>query len=140
MADAKIYVEISKFSVKEIFDDKHKGRVINLMTTAAEAAVKKSGKLSLDKPKDKGAKGWNVIGSLVSLGPSRDCKKFGAKVSLAVATWPGKSIKAMPSSEIAFNSEPGDKISASDVDEVAMRAVAEAMQSAVKFMESKKPE
>jgi hypothetical protein len=109
------------------------------MTTAAEAAVKKSGKLSLDKPKDKGAKGWNVIGSLVSLGPSKDCKKLGAKVSLAVATWPGKSIKAMPSSEVAFTSEPG-VISASDVDELAKSAVADAMQSAVKFMESKKPE
>ena len=140
MADVKTYVEISKFSVKEIFDDKHKSRVINLMTTAAEAAVKKSGKLSLDKPTDKGAKGWNVIGSLVSLGPSKDCKKFGAKVSLAIATWPGKSIKAMPSSEIAFASEPSDKISDSDVDEVAKSAVAQAMQSAVKFMESKKPE
>ena len=140
MADAKTYVEISKFSVKQIFDDKHKSRVINLMTTAAEAAVKKSGKLSLDKPKDKGARGWNVIGSLVSLGPSKDCKKFGAKVALAVATWPGKSIKAVPSSEISFASEPGDKISDSDVDEVARSAVAEAMHSAVKFMESKKPE
>jgi hypothetical protein len=140
MADARTYVEISKFSVKQIFDDKHKSRVINLMTTAAEAAVKKSGKLSLDKPKDKGAKGWNVIGSLVSLGPSKDCKKFGAKVALVVATWPGKSIKAAPSSEISFASEPGDKIADSDVDEVARSAVAEAMHSAVKFMESKKPE
>ena len=140
MADARTYVEISKFSVKQIFDDKHKSRVINLMTTAAEAAVKKSGKLSLEKPKDKGAKGWNVIGSLVSLGPSKDCKKFGAKVSLVVATWPGQSIKAMPSGEAAFASQPGGNISASDVDEVAKSAVAQAMQSAVKFMESKKPE
>jgi hypothetical protein len=140
MADAKTYVEISKFSVKEIFDDKHKSRVINLMTTAAEAVVKKAGKLSLDKPKDKGAKGWNVVGSLVSLGPSKDGKKFGAKVSLVVATWPGKSIKAMPSAEAAFASEPSDKISASDVDEVAKRSAADAMQSAVKFMESNKPE
>ena len=139
MADARTYVEISKFSVKQIFDET-KSRVINLMTTAAEAAVKQSGKLSLDKPKDKGAKGWNVIGSLVSLGPSKDCKKFGAKVSLAVATWPGQSIKAAPRSEISFASEPGDKISDSDVDEVAQSAVAEAMRSAVKFMESKKPE
>jgi hypothetical protein len=140
MADAKTYVEISKFSVKEIFDDKHKSRVINLMTTAAEAVVKKAGKLSLDKPKDKGAKGWNVVGSLVSLGPSKDGKKFGAKVSLVVATWPGKSIKAMPSAEAAFASERSDKISASDVDEVAKRSAADAMQSAVKFMESNKPE
>ena len=140
MADGKTYVEICTFSVKEIFDDNHKSRVINLMTTAAEAAVKKSGKLSLDKPMDKGAKGWNVVGSLVSLGPSKDGKKFGAKVSLVVATWPGKSIKAMPSGEAAFASEPGGKISASDVDDVAKSAVAQAMQSAVKFMESKKPE
>ena len=140
MADAKTYVEISKFSVKEIFDDKHKSRVINLMTTAAEAVVKKSSKLSLDKPKDKGAKGWSVIGSLVSLGPSKDCKKFGAKVSLTVATWPGMSIKAMPSSELSFASQPGGNVSPSDVDEIAKRAVSDAMQSAVKFMESKKPE
>jgi hypothetical protein len=140
MADAKTYVEISRFSVKQIFDDKHKSRVINLMTTAAEAAVKQSGKLSLDKPKDKGAKGWSVIGSLVSLGPSKDCRKLGAKVSLAVATWPGSSIKAMPGSEVALSSEPGAKISDRDVDEVAKSAVANAMQSAVKFMESRKPE
>ena len=69
------------------------------MTTAAEEAVIKSGKLSLDKPKDKGAKGWNVIGSLVSLGPSKDCKKFGAKVSLVVATWPGKRSRQCPAAK-----------------------------------------
>jgi hypothetical protein len=59
---------------------------------------------------------------------------------LVVATWPGESIKAIPGGEAAFALEPGDEISAGDVDEVAKSAVAQTMQSAMKFMESKKPE
>jgi hypothetical protein len=140
MADAKIYVELSKFSVKDIFDDKHKSRVVDLMTSTAEAAVKKSGKLTVDKPKDKAAKGWAVLGSLVSLGPDKSGKKFAAKVSLTVTTWPGKSIKAMPSGEAGFAIEPGEKVSPGDVDQVAKGAAAEAMKTAISHMESKKPE
>jgi hypothetical protein len=139
MAEAKTYVEIARFAAKEFFDDAHKSRVLGLMAAGAEAAVKKSGKLTLDKPKDKAAKGWSLLGG-VSVGPDKSGKKFAAKVSLTVATWPGKSIKSMPSGEAGFATEPGEKISASDVDQVAKAAIAEAMKSAVPFMESKKPE
>ncbi len=137
MAD-QTYVEISKFTVKEIFEDKYTAKVIEVMTKAAEAAVE--GKLATRPPKEAGAKGWSVLGSLVSLGPSKDGKKFGAKVSLTVATWPAKSIKAMPSGEAAFGAAPNDKFTAADAEKVAKTATEEAMKTAVSFMTSKKPE
>lgn len=139
MADAT-YVEVSKFTVKEIFDDKHKSRVVDVTTKAATAAVKGSSKLTLDTPKEKGAKGWAVIGSVVSLGPDKAGKKFGAVVSVAVATWPGKSIKATTKGEAFFAAGPDEKIAAGDVDQVAGKATEEAMKSAVSFMASKTPE
>jgi hypothetical protein len=140
MADPKTYVEVLKFAVKDIFDDKYKSRVIDLMTKTAEAAVDRAGGLSTDKPKEKGAKGWSVSGSLVSLGPDKSGKKFGAEVSVVVSTWPGKSMKSFPSGSAAFATSPGDKISVGDVDTVAKGAVAEAMKTAVKFMTDKQPE
>jgi hypothetical protein len=139
MADAKTYVEVAKFSVKDIFDDKLKSRVVDLATKTAKAAVKQSSKLTDVEPKEKGAKGWSLLGG-ISVGPDKAGTKFVASLSLTVATWPGKSIKSMPSGSGAFAIEKGEKVSASDVDQVVKKATEEAMKLAVTFMETKKPE
>ena len=51
MASAKTFVDVPRFAVTRI-DPKHKSRVVDLMTRTATAAVKGSGKLTLDEPKD----------------------------------------------------------------------------------------
>jgi hypothetical protein len=139
MADAKTYVEIVGFAVKDIFDSKHKAKAIEAMDKAAAAAAKKSGKLTLDKPKDK-SKGWSLNGSLVSLGPDKAGKKVAAEVTLAVATWPGKSIKSVAKGSASFAIDDPAKINAGDVAALAEGAVDGAMKSAVKYMENNKPE
>ena len=93
MAD-KTYVEIAKFTVDGGVDAKYKSKSIDTMARAAEAAVKASGKLTLDTPKEKGAKGWLVLGTLDSVGPDKTGKKFEAKVSMTIATWPASSAVA----------------------------------------------
>lgn len=139
MADM-VYVEVSKFTVGKIFDDKQKSRVVDLATKIATAAVKGSSKLTLDTPKDKDAKGWSLIGAITSLGPDKSGKKFAAAVSVTVTTWPGKAIKSMVTGEGSFAIEPDEKVSAGDADQVVTKATQEAMKSAVSFMTSKKPE
>ena len=137
MADAKIYVQVNKFAVKEIFDSKHKAKAITVMQKAAEGAIK--GKLTTDAPKEKGAKGWTLDGSLVSLAPDKAGKKLEAKVSMSISTWPGKSIKAMPSGTAVLPIAGADKIDAGDVEAVAEGAVQSAMRSATKYMETTTP-
>ena len=137
MADAKIYVQVNKFAVKDIFDAKYKAKAITAMQKAAENAVK--GKLTTEAPKDKGAKGWSLDGSLVSLAPDKAGKKLEAKVAMSISTWPGKSIKAMPSGTAAMAIQSADKVDAGDVEAVAEGAVESAMKSATKYMESTTP-
>jgi len=131
----KTYVQINKFAVKDIFDDKYKSRVIGVMQKAAEAAVKKSGKLTLDAPKEKGATGFSLDGSLVSMGPDKSGKKLEGTVSMSISTWPGKSIKSMPAGNAATRVPSVDKIDAGDVDAIAKAAVESAMESGVPYME-----
>ncbi|MCE9657958.1 MAG: hypothetical protein K8R60_05320 [Burkholderiales bacterium] len=137
MADAKIYVQVNKFAVKDIFDAKYKAKAITVMQKAAENAVK--GKLTTDAPKEKGAKGWSLDGSLVSLSPDKAGKKLEAKVSMSISTWPGKSIKAMPSGTAAMAIPSADKVDSGDVEAVAEAAVESAMKSATKYMETNAP-
>jgi hypothetical protein len=137
MADAKTYVQVNKFAVKDIFDAKHKTKAVTVMQKAAESAIK--GKLTTDPPKEKGAKGWSLDGSLVSLAPDKAGKKLEAKVSMSISTWPGKSIKAMPSGTAAMAIGGADKIVSGDVEAVAEAAVQSAMRSATKYMESTAP-
>jgi hypothetical protein len=136
---AKTYVQINKFAVKDIFDPKHKGRMPGLMQKAAEKAVKGSGKLTLEAPKEKGAKGFSLDGSLVSLAPDAAGKKLEGKCSMSISTWPGKSIKAMPSGNAATAIAGADKIDPGDVDAIADAAVASAMKAAVSYMEKNAP-
>jgi len=137
MADAKTYVQVNKFGVKDIFDAKHKTKAVTVMQKAAEGAIK--GKLTTDQPKEKGAKGWTLDGSLVSLAPDKAGKKLQAKVSMSISTWPGKSIKAMPSGTAAMAIDGTAKIVSGDVEAVAEAAVQSAMRSATKYMESTSP-
>lgn len=134
------YVEIVKGAVKDIFDNKFKANAVKAMDKAAEAAVKKSGKLTLDKPKEKGAKGWSLDSSLESMAPDKAGKLLEGKVSMVVSTWPGKSVKAMPSAKASITIKGADKVTAADVEDLAGALVESAMKAAVKFMEGSKPE
>ncbi|HEX2542248.1 MAG TPA: hypothetical protein VHM00_14340 [Caldimonas sp.] len=136
---AKTYVQINKFAVKDIFDAKHKSRMPGLMQKAAEKAVKASSKLTLEAPKEKGATGYSLDGSLESLAPDASGKKLVGKCSMAVTSWPGKSLKAMPSGTAATAIPGADKIDAGDVDAIADGAVASAMKSAISYMEKNAP-
>ena len=131
------YVQVNKFAVKDIFDAKHKARAITAMQKACEGAIK--GKLTTDAPKDKGAKGWSLDGSLVSLAPDKAGKKLEGKVSMSISTWPGKSIKAMPSGTASMDIPGPDKVGSGDVEAIAEACVQSAMKSATKYMESNTP-
>jgi hypothetical protein len=136
---AKVYVQINKFAVKDVFDAKHKSRLPGLMQKAAEKAIKGSSQLTLDAPKEKGAKGYSLDGSLESLAPDASGKKLLGKCSMAITTWPGKSLKAMPSGTAGIAIPGADKIDAGDVDAIADGAVASAMKSAIAYMEKNAP-
>jgi hypothetical protein len=134
-----IYVEVSKLTPNEVYDDKIKSDIAAFATSTVQSVVGKSSKLTDEKPTDKGAKGWFVLGN-VSVGPDKAGTKFVGKVELTVAVWPSKSIKAMPSGTGAFGIEKGEKVSLSDAKQVVKKAAEEAAKTAVSFMESKKPE
>ena len=138
MADAKTYVQVNKFAVKDIFDSKYKAKAITVMQNTAESAINK-GRLTTDAPKDKGAKGWSLAGSLVSLAPDKAGRKLEAKVSLSISVWQGKSVKATPAGIAVRPISGADKIDSGDVEAVAEGAVESAMKSATKYMESTAP-
>jgi len=139
MATPKTYVDIEKMVVKDVFDSKYKSSLPQIMQKAAEKAVKSSSKLTLDQPKDKGAKGYSLDGSLVSLGPDKSGKQLQGEFSMAISTWPGRSIKAMPSGKAGLAIEDPGKIAAADVQAVAEAVVEAAMNAATKYMEKNAP-
>ena len=139
MATAKTYVDIEKMVVKDVFDSKYKSSLPQIMQKAAERAVKSSGKLTLDQPKDKGAKGYSLDGSLVSLAPDKSGKQLQGECSLAISTWPGRSIKAMPSGKASLPIDDPGKIAAGDVQALAEAVVEAAMKAATKYMEQNPP-
>lgn len=139
MAAPKTYVDIEKMVVKDVFDSKYKSSLPQIMQKAAEKAVKSSGKLTLDQPKDKGAKGYSLDGSLVSLGPDKSGKQLQGECSMAISTWPGRSIKAMPNGKAGLAITDPSKIAAADVQAVAEAVVEAAMNAATKYMEKNAP-
>jgi hypothetical protein len=139
MAD-KTHVEVEKFTADGDVDSKFKSKAIASMTKAAEAAIEASGSLTLDAPKQKGAKGWSLIGNLVSLGPDKAGKTFQAVISFGVSTWPVRSMKSFPTTKGGFPIASADeKISLGDVDQVVTRTVKDAMKTIVGYMENATP-
>ena len=138
MADPKTYVNIEKLAVKDVFDSKYKTSLLPIIQKAAEKAVKAS-KLTTDEPEEKGAKGYTLDGTIVSLGPDKSGKNLKGECSLVISTWPGKSVKAMPSGNAAIGIDDPAKIDAGDVEAVAEAAVKSAMESATKYMEKNAP-
>ena len=136
MAAAKTYVDVPRFAVAQI-DAQHKSRVVDLMTRTATAAVKGSGKLTLDKSRD--GKGWRLLGSLASIGPDKSGRKFAAEVSMSIFELPRKTLKAMPRGTAAVSIASADAVRADDFDVAAEAAVDAALKSALKFMESNTP-
>jgi hypothetical protein len=139
MATPKTYVDVEKMVVKDVFDSKYKSSLPQIMQKAAERVVKSSGKLTLDQPKDKGAKGYSLDGSMVSLGPDKSGKQLQGECSMTISTWPGRSIKAMPSGKAGLGIDDPSKIAAADVQAVAEAVVEAAMNAATKYMEKNAP-
>jgi len=139
MATPQTYVDVEKLVVKDVFDSKYKNSLPPIIQKVAEGAVKSSSKLTLDKPKDKGAKGYTLDGSIVSLGPDKSGKQLQGECSLVISTWPGKSVKAMPSGKAGIPIDDPAKIADADVQAIAKAAVASAMDSATKYMEKNPP-
>ncbi|MGZ5157310.1 MAG: hypothetical protein ACXWCU_10815 [Caldimonas sp.] len=137
MAAPRIYVQINKFAVKDIFDAKCRSRAIAAMQNAAAQAIQ--GKLTTDLPRDKSAKGWSLDGSLVSLAPDKAGRRLEAKCSVSISTWPGKAVKATPAGTAATDIAGADRVGDGDIDTVAARAVESAMKTAVKYMEQNAP-
>ena len=140
MPAEQTYVQLAKPAVARIFDDKFKAGAIKAMEKALAAAVKKASGLTLDAPKEKGAKGWSLDTSLVSMAPDAAGKMLEGNVSMSVSTWPGKSIKAMPSAKAKISIRGADKVGAADVEDLAGALVDSAMESAVKFMKNNQPQ
>lgn len=99
MPTAKTYVHVDKFGVKSAFDKKYAASLPKIMRATAEKALNRSKKLTTKKPGDKKAEGFYLKGTLVKLERSGEGRKtqVNASVSLALATWPRKSMFAFPS-------------------------------------------
>jgi hypothetical protein len=139
MATPKIYVNVQKLAVKDVFDAKYKNSLPAIMQKAAEKAVKSSSKLTLDEPKDKNAKGYSLDGSLVSLGPDKSGKKLAGEVLMSLSTWPGRSIKAMPTGKASIAIDDPGKIDPGDVTALAEACIEGAMKEATGYMEKHDP-
>jgi hypothetical protein len=83
----KTYVSV-KSDVKDVFDKGLKPDLITAMTRTIETAINANGKLTT---KDKAAKGFSVIATLVSLMPDDKDKptSLEAKVSIGVTSFGG---------------------------------------------------
>jgi hypothetical protein len=139
MATPKTYVSIKKLVINDVFDAKYKTSLLPVIQKAAEAAVKSAAKLTTDEPKEKGAKGYTLDGSLVSLGPDKAGKKLKAECKMVISTWPGKAIQAMPSGSVSMAIDDADKIDPGDVTALAQAAVEGAMKEATRYMEKNAP-
>ena len=135
------YVEVSKFTADGTAPAAYKSKSIETMGKVAKAAVKASSKLTDDAPKDKKTKGWYLFGNLDSLGPDKAGKKFEAKVSVTIGTWPARSLKSFPNGKGAFAIASADeKVSPGDADQLVVTATKEAMKTGIAWMEKNKPE
>lgn len=139
MAGDQTYVNIQKMNVKDVFDDSYKSTLPAIMQKSVEKAVKASKKLTTDAPKEKGAKGFSLDGSLVSLGPDKAGKKLQGEFSVVISSWPGKSIQAMPSGKASIAIDDASNIDKGDVVALAQAVVDSAMDAATKYMEKNPP-
>ena len=121
------------------FNANFKVGALRAIDKAIEKAVRANAKLTLNAPKEKGAKGWTLDASLVSLAPDKTNKKLEAKVSMVISTWPGKSVKAMPSGSAAVALTDASKANAGDADAVAGAAAEGGMQTGAKYMADTAP-
>src|SRR5437868_6815742 len=98
MANAKKYVCVATFGVKEAFDNKYKSTLPKVMKAAAEKAINASSKLTTKPPADKTEEGFYVDGNLNSLTKTDNGKaiRLQAKVIAQLATWPKKSMFGFP--------------------------------------------
>ena len=124
MAD-KILVDVKPFAVKTIYEPKYKDRVAKKLTEATVA--------SLSAPLVKGAKGYTLDGSLLSMAPDKAGKMLSAECQIAISTDKG-GVKSMAKGKAAFSIPGADKIKDNDIDDLCKEIVKQAMKSASKYM------
>lgn len=122
MAD-KVYVEVGKFTVGDIFDNQFKSMLPAVMEKAADAAVGKSSALTGSKPKD--GKGFKVSGTL-TMTLDKKAKKLSATCKLIIAALPKEEMKAMPNGSGGLPVDP-EKVDKGDVKALAEAVVTDAI-------------
>ncbi len=144
MADAKIYVEIHAFQIGTTLNSNRTLAVPfsplaihALIVKKAEAAIGRAGKLTLQKPKDAGAKGWSLNGKFdLELNKAGD--HLDASIDWFVAVWPTKAIKLKGTDSKSVAIEQG-KPSDGNLRDAISGAMDDVMATAVSFM-SKPPQ
>jgi hypothetical protein len=125
----KTYVCVAPIKVAAAFDSKYKSPLAKRMTAAFEKAIKSSSKLTTTKK----AQGFYLTGSL-SL--KKTGKKIEAKLSMVLATWPEKSMFAMPNFEASTEVADPAKID-KDVDAVIDALLGDARVQVIKLLEER---
>jgi hypothetical protein len=127
----KTYVCVAPIKVTAVFDSKYKSPLAKRMTAAFEKAIKSSSKLTTKPPADKKAEGFYLTGSL-SL--KKTDKGIEAKLSMVLATWPKKSMFAMPNFEASTEVANPDK---KDVDAVIDALLGDAQAQVIELLEKR---
>jgi hypothetical protein len=138
MGNAKKYVCVANFGVKDSFDNKYKSSLPKIMKAAAEKAVNGSSKLTTKPPADKTEEGFYMDGSLSSLtktGAGTSIALKG-KIMAALATWPKKSMFAFPSAEAKIDGA-AEKTLDRDVEDLVKGIVDGVMETAIKELEKR---
>jgi hypothetical protein len=129
----KTYVNVDTIAVKDIFDSRYKSTLPRRIGTAFEKAIDRSSKLTTKPPADKKAEGFYLTGT-VSL--TKTDKGIEAKLSMVLATWPKKSMFAMPNFEASTEVANPAKID-KDVDAVIDALLDDAQTQVIKLLEKR---
>ena|ERR1043166_6920877 len=138
MGNAKKYVCVANFGVKEAFDNKYKSSLPKVMKAAAEKAINASSKLTTKPPADKKEEGFYLDGSLSSLSKtaSGNAINLEAKIMAALATWPKKAMFAFPSAESELQGADQKKLDR-DVEDLIKGLMDGVMETAIKELEKR---
>jgi|SRR3954470_22163972 hypothetical protein len=138
MANAKKYVYVANFGVKDAFDNKYKSTLPKVMKAAAEKAINASSKLTTKPPADKKEEGFYLDGSLTSLGKTVNGNEIDldAKIMATLASWPKKAMFAFPSAEAEIKGANEKKLD-SDVQDLVIALLEDVMPIAIKELEKR---
>ena len=132
MAD-KMYVCVAPVGVSA-FDSKYKSSLPKVLNAAFAKAIDRSSRLTTKAPSDKKEEGFYLDGS-VSL--KKTAKGIAAELSMAMASWPGKSIFGTASSKASVEVDDPSKISDDDVDAAIQALLDDVQPKVIKELEKR---